>query len=178
MTNKLLLATVGVLTVGALIAGTNMVFAEDSSTNQQSLVQKLAARFSLNESDVQAVFDESRAEHQAARQAEMKAQLETRLNQAVTDGKITAAQKQLILDKHQEMQEQREADRTAWLNKTPEERRTAMEKRRAELEAWASTQGIDIAYLAGGKGGMMDKGDRLGMGEGRHGIMGEGRFDE
>lgn len=176
MKQSILLTTIGVLTVGALLMGTTSVFAEDSTTTQQSLVQKIAARFSLKESDVQAVFDESRAERQAARQAEMKAILDTRLNEAIANGKITEQQKQLILAKHAEMQQQHEADRSDWQTKTPEEKRAAMETRRTELETWATQNGIDFSYIAGGNGEMMGRGPGMGKAGGRNGGMGEGRF--
>lgn len=171
MKKHLMIITAGILTVGALIAGTSAAFAQNSTSNQQSLVQKIATRFSLNESEVQTVFDESRVERQAARQAEMQTALNTRLSTAVSEGKLTEAQKQLILAKHTEMHEQMENQQESMSSKTPEERRAAMEARRSELETWAQQNNIDISYVAGGRGGM--------MGSGRHGgMMGEGRFDD
>ncbi|MBP7876114.1 hypothetical protein KA012_03930 [Candidatus Woesebacteria bacterium] len=167
MKKQMLAATIGVLTVGALLAGTTSVFAQDTANGRQSLVQRVASRFSLSESDVQSVFNEDRQE----RQQDMEAQLETRLNQAVTDGKLTDAQKQLILTKHQELQTQREADQADQSSKTPTERRAAMESRRTELENWATENNIDPSFMAEGQGG------KMGMGGGHRGGMGEGRAE-
>ncbi len=168
MKKQMLAATIGVLTVGALIAGTTSVFAQDAATSRQTLVQRIATRFSLNENDVQTVFNQNREDHQK----EMEGQMESRLDQAVADNKLTAAQKQLVLTKHEELQAEREADQAQWSTKTPTERRAEMEARRTEMEKWAKDNNIDPTFIAAGQGG------RMGMGSGHRGGMGEGRFDD
>jgi hypothetical protein len=72
----------------------------------------------------------------------------------VSAGDLTEEQKQLILQKHEELQAQHEA------------RIQARQQERAELEQWAADNGIDAQYLFGGLGGM--KGGRMG-GRGMHG---------
>ena len=86
-------------------------------------------------------------EHESRRsemQATRKAELEAKLTQAVTDGKITAAQKQLILAKHAELQAEHAADRDA----SREERAAE----RAELETWAKENGIDLTQFFAERG--------------------------
>ena len=166
MKKKLMAVTLAVLTMGAVLAGASSVLAQDGNENQQSLVQKIAAKFSLKESDVQTVFDESREQRQEEMQLRMKAELETRLSTAVTDKKITAAQKQMIIAKHNELHEQMEDQRDAMQNMTRDERKAAMEARRTELQSWAKQNNIDSTFVAGGNGGMMGKGDGMGMGRG------------
>lgn len=145
--NKILLgATVSAVVIGGVLMGSSRAFAQESTsaTNPMaSLVQKIADKFGLNKDEVQGVFDQSRAEMQQTRQAEY----ETRLSQLVTDGKITEAQKQLILSKHAEMQAAREKEWGTMKDQTPAERKAAMETRRTALENWATQNGIDTQYL-------------------------------
>ncbi len=73
-------ASVG--TMGLAHAATNTT----TSTNpQSSLIEKLVSKFNLNKDDVQKVFDEDRASHEA----EQETQTKTKLDKLVTDGKIT-----------------------------------------------------------------------------------------
>lgn len=150
--NKILLsATVSAVVIGGILLGSTRAIATESrsaTTPMVSLVQKIADKFGLNTNEVQAVFDQSREERQATRQAEY----ETKLSQLVTDGKITEAQKQLILTKHKEMETNRETEQSAMKDKTVAERRTAMEAKRTELQAWATQNGIDASYLMLGYG--------------------------
>ncbi len=107
-----------------------------TSTSGTSLVDKIATKFGLNKTDVQAVFDEEKTE----RQAERKAEVSERLQDLVDDGKITAEQKTKIEAKQEELQTAREAERTA-------------------LEAWANDNGVDVRYVMQAKG--MNGGNRL-----------------
>lgn len=141
---KSLLVAGAVTTIGtAGLVGSQAVLAASDSTGSTSLVDKIAQKFNLNKADVQAVFDENRAEHEADRQAKV----ETKLNQAVTDGKLTAEQKDKILAKRKELQDARQADMDAMKDKTPEERRAVHEAKRTELEQWAKDNNIPTEYL-------------------------------
>lgn len=108
-----------------------------------ALIDKLAQKFNLNKSDVQDVFDEARTEHQA----EMQQKLEERLDAAVSDGKITGAQKDKIFAKVKEIRTQHEADRDSMSNLTDEQRRTKMEQERTALKTWADENNIPEEYL-------------------------------
>lgn len=123
-------------------------FAMGSNGNSSTLVQKIADKFHINTSDVQAVFDQERSE----RQAEMQVKFEERLTQLVKDGKITNAQKQLIIAKHKELQATRQANGSAWQNMSSEERRVQMQAEKQALDDWAKQNGIDHSYLFGGMG--------------------------
>ncbi len=114
-------------------------------------MQRIAQRFNLNQTDVQKVFDEQKTEMHTQK----KAELETRLNQAVKDGKITAVQKEAILSKYSEMDSSKELDKEQFHNMTPEQRQQAMQKKRTELETWAKQSGISLQTLQGlmGHGG-------------------------
>ncbi len=144
MNKKLLLPAVTLLVVGASIFGVHGVLAADTDNPESTLVQKIATKFNLNQDEVQKVFDE---EH-AVREAEMQTKNEDRLSQLVTDGKITEAQKTLILNKQKELKANR-PDKDSFKNLTPEERKSQMEAKKTELENWAKENGIDIKYLFG-----------------------------
>lgn len=133
----------------AIIAGAGALtvktaYAQDL-TQYPPIVQKIADKFGLNVTDVQAVFDQDREEHHA----QMQAQYEERLNQAVTDGKITEEQKQLILSKQQELMQQHQQDMQDWQNLSVEERQQQRETHKQELQTWAQQNNIDLAYLFG-----------------------------
>jgi len=136
---------VSVLAAGILVAGVTAVKADEDTSGYPPIVQRLVEKFGLNEADVKAVFDEERS----ARQAEMQARHEERLNQAVSDGKITEEQKQAILAKQGE---------------------------REEMKAWAESEGIDwevLQELMGGPG--FKGGPRGGFGPGpRDGLVTQG----
>lgn len=150
--NKKTIATMAVVAVlGMGVLGSSSAFAQ--TTNDQnhmtSLVQSIATKFGLKEADVQAVFDAEKEKHHA----QMLANVEKKLAQLVTDGKITEAQKQLILQKREEMQKAREAKKETKSSLTPEERKSQMEAKKTELEAWAKENGIAMQYLMlGGRG--------------------------
>jgi len=117
--------TVGVLSLIGVLA-VNRARA-DESFDYPPIIQKLVERFNLNTEEVQQVFDEVREE----RQEQGRARFEERLNQAVSDGRITEAQKEAILAKHAEMQ-------------------ANQANHRQEMQAWAEENGIDWPLFLGG----------------------------
>lgn len=143
---------------GALIFGVPQgANAQSPGEEIQSLIQKIATKFGLKQADVEKVFDE----HRSALQAKRDSHYEARLTQLVKEGKITDAQKQLILTKHKELESKREEKMESMKNMTPEQRKAAMDSEKTELENWAKQNNIDIKYLFGGdmgKWGMKMKG--------------------
>jgi len=120
----------------------------------QSLIQKLATTFGKTEVEVQTVFDQSRAEQQATREAEYIA----RVDAAVKSGEISLAQKQLLLNKHAEMIKTR-PEPGFESGQDRNQRRTEMDQRRAELEAWAKQNNLPLDLLSEGFG---SRGTRMG----------------
>ena len=154
MKRKVFFPILAAAIIGSILASSNMVSAQNTA-GSNSLVAAIATKFNLNQSDVQAVFDEQREKHQAER----KAEIETKLTQAVADGKITEAQKQAILARHQEMQSNR-PDKDEMRNMTAEQRNAKMEERRSEMNAWLSTNGLSQDIFRELMGGPQDKGGR------------------
>lgn len=141
-----------IVPVLALAAAGGMALAD--TTNQpnnpmSNLVNAIAQKFNLNVSDVQQVFDEQHSKTQAERQQQMQQKFSDRLNKAVSDGKITQDQANLISAKHTEMQNYMKSLE----GKTPEEIKTAMKAQIDSLKQWAEDNNIPMQYVQfGGKG--------------------------
>ncbi len=134
---KSLLVIGSVATIGlASMAGIGLASA--SSTSQGSLIDKLVAKFHISKTEVQAVFDQQRAQNQAAREAEEK----TRLDAAVKAGTLTQTQEDKLIAHEAEEHTFRDSLR----DKTDAERKTAMETHRAAEKAWATANGIPAQF--------------------------------
>jgi hypothetical protein len=153
-------ATIGLTSVAGIGVASA---ASNGSSGNNGLADKIASTFGLDKSKVQAVFDADRKEHQAERQVK----IEKALTQAVKDGKLTETQKSAILAKIKEMKADMESNHDTMKDKTPAERKSAMEEKRTELEAWAKKNNIPTSYLHylmgghghHGPGGPMNKPD-------------------
>lgn len=160
--NKKLLLVLGAITIiGVVVLGSSQAFAQESTTQNpvSSLVQKIADKFGLNKDDVQAVF----SEHKNGVNANHSVRQEDRLSKLVSEGKITEAQKTLIINKQKELTEKRAANKDSLKDLSKEEIRSKMEAERAELEKWATDNGIDIKYLMMGPGRGFHMGFKPGM---------------
>lgn len=112
--NRKVLAAVLALGIIASVGyfGSNYVLADDENPMHQTLISRIAEKFNLKESDVEAVFEAVRDE----KHEEMKAEREKRLTQAVSDGVITEAQKTAILSKMNENINERKGNREEMQN--------------------------------------------------------------
>lgn len=170
---------------GVATLGVSALYAAQTTTTtnrvdpMSSLVQAIATKFHLNATDVQQVFDQSHQEMEQKMQAQHAARLAEMLAKAVTDGKLTQAQADLIKAKQAEMKTSFDAMKTQTL--TDAERKTAMDAQRTALEAWVKANNIPEEYARfvhgfggpmggpGGRGGM-HKGGFPGM-KGNRGKM-------
>ncbi len=135
---------------------------QDKMTNLATLI---AQKFNLNVTDVQKVFEEQRAQMEAEHQK----QFTDRINQAVTDGKLTQDQANKIIAKQTEIKYLMNSLK----NKTEAEREAAMKTQMESLKAWVEENNIpkEFALFGGprmghgfghGKGsGMMRKGGEM-----------------
>lgn len=98
--NKKVLAAVLALGIIASVGyfGNSYVLADNDNPMHQTLITRIAKKFNLKESEVEAVFEAVRDE----KHEEMKAEREKRLTEAVNNGVITVAQKTAILSKMNE----------------------------------------------------------------------------
>lgn len=134
------------LLIGSIFAGIALAgligyaaSAQGASTGP-TLVDKIAQHFNLNKAEVQKVFDDNRAQKMADRETKYEA----RLTQAVTDGKLTVAQKDLILAKHKEVI----AFMATLKDKSPADRRSALTQERTDIQAWEKQNNIPTGYLS------------------------------
>jgi adenylate cyclase len=143
MKKALLIPIVALTIVGGTLIAVMPAQAFARAPQRELLVQKLSERFGLPDTEVEAVMQEV----QQAQRQERQQQLEVRLDEAVKKGNLTQEQKSAILAKHQELLATWEAGREQFQNMTPEERQTAREKARTELDAWAAEHGIDLKFF-------------------------------
>lgn len=161
MNKKIGLPIAIVMILGLGVLGAGFVGAQTPTDGTKTIVQRIAEKFNLNQTDVQAVFDEEHEEHHK----QMQVRVEENLNQAVKDGKITEAQKQAILTKFSEMKDSK-PDFEKFRSMTEEERRQVMEQKRTELESWAKENNLDLTTLQelmGHKKGMFFRHGMKGM---------------
>lgn len=135
------LITLGIASMAIL--GATGVQAQTPTPSKNNLTQKLAQKFSLKESYVQAVFNEEKTAHRA----EMHQREEERLAALVNDGKITEAQKQLIINKINKLKGSKEADHQKMRDMSAADMKKVIQDKHAELEKWAKDNGIDPQYL-------------------------------
>lgn len=144
MKKKILLpSALGLSLISAIVFATSSAGAQSPLPGTQTIIQRIAQRFNLNQADVQKVFDEQKTEILNQK----RSQLETRLNQAVADGKITQVQKQAILDKFGQMKSSMWADKKQLHNITPEQRQQAKAQKQQELQTWAQQNGLNPQTL-------------------------------
>jgi len=158
MNKKIIIPAATLAIVGALYS-TGLVNAQESLRGRSALVERIAQRFNLDRTEVQTVFDEARDEHQQERVQEY----EDMLTEAVSNGELTAEQKDLLLAKHEEMRANMSENGQKFSQLSQEERETQRQElssKHEELQAWAEENGIDMQYL------------RMGEGEGRPGDQG------
>ncbi len=113
-----------------------------------NLASSLANKLGVEESKVNTALDSVRSENQASRATEMKTNYTEKLTEAVTAGKLTEAQKTLLLTKFDEVKTKQD------------DLRKQQETLRTETETWAKTNNIHTSYLmgAGMKGGPSGRG--------------------
>jgi len=141
MKNKLILPAVAVLSVvglavGAVGASAHFMGQADNAEMTKTLAQKLG----VSEDKIKQAFDDMHSE----RMTKMKADLESKLTQAVKDGKITEAQKSAILEKFGQVKVKTFEKKEGM---TEDQIKAEMESRKKELETWAQQNGIDLQVL-------------------------------
>jgi hypothetical protein len=120
---KLTILTLGLAAlIGVGTLGVKAVSAQDS--DYPPFIEGLSERFGLNQDEVKTFFDEQ----MEVRHDQMMEAKEDRLGQAVEDGVITEEQKEALLNKWEEMRQEREQERQ-------------------EMQAWFEENGIDPEAL-------------------------------
>lgn len=154
--SKMIAATAFVL--GATAIGGGIVVSAAESTDDKKpmgeLVSTIAKKFGLNASEVQTVVDEVMKTEREEREARQQEEFTKRIEEAISDGKLTQVQADLIVKKAEEMRTERENNRDNHKDLTQEERKKEMESKRAELDKWAEDNNISEDQLQFMRGGM------------------------
>jgi len=160
VSKKIFIPIMALLILAGGTYGTTQALA-DEPLNNDLVVQKIAERFGLNEADVGSFFEDMGKHGNDW----MNGHFEKKLDQLVADGEITEEQKQALLDKHAELQSEREILRKEWNSMTENERLAARDAHHDQMESWAEEMGIDLKDFRMGFGdkGMMDHGNLDGM---------------
>lgn len=164
-----------VLLTTVLVSGM-MVFKSSTAEAQEAtgmrdranMVNAFSQKLGIDPDKAEEAMEQVRAEHQA----QMQEALTEDLEEAVSSGKLTEAQKQLILEKHEELKSTREQRQLSRAQLTREERLAQREQERSELLDWAEANQIDPEFISFGPkldGSGMGKG--MGIG-GRHNCNG------
>lgn len=139
MNKKLILPAllVAVVGAGAVATHTSSVYAFDES---QTFAQRFAQRFGVNQDEVEGFMQEMHQEREQQHQARM----EENLDEAVTNGVISQEQKQLLIEKMNEMKGMHMEEMQ---DLTKEERDQLRTQHHEEFQAWAEQNGIDLEQL-------------------------------
>lgn len=160
---RVVLSSVAVIAIaGMFMFAQGQAHAQTPATTNPltKLAQMISQKFGLDQGQVQSVVDQFHSERKAERQTKKQERLEERLTQLVKDGKITDAQKQAIIQKHNEL-----ATKYAsmdWKNLTVDERKQKMQQMHDEIASWAKSQGLDLSILMPGFGMKGMWGHRMG----------------
>ncbi len=134
------LAIAGLLAVGAISAPTVQAM---ESERGLPLIQRIAERFGLNESEVEEVFTQYRLERHLVQRDHFAAHLA----ELVEAGHLTQEQADIIVEKYETMQ----ADHEALMQASPEERDTYCNAHHAEVRAWIEKSGIALPEAMSGR---------------------------
>lgn len=137
---------------GIPMLGVSQVNAFGRYGSGENIVDMIATRFNLKPEDVQSVFNQARQEHFK----QIENSFEKKLDQAVSEQKISAAQKQMLLDKFKSIHENNQE----WIDLPSDERRQKMLEQKNDLLEWAKKNNIDTQYLFWGRGLKMGMGMR------------------
>ncbi|MFC1649790.1 hypothetical protein ACFL2C_03720 [Patescibacteria group bacterium] len=162
MKNRFAIPVLALIMLGTAALAVPATLAQVNAGDYPPIVQKLAEKFGLNEDEVASVFEENREEHYA----QMQAKFTERLDEAVASDQITTEQKELILQKQEELRAFRQENHDAAMEMSPEERHEFHENHRNELKIWANENGIDLDVFGHAHGGNYRKGFRSSYGFG------------
>jgi len=143
VTKKLLIPMAAVTVLAAGAVGVSQVSAASATSSGQTLAQRIASSFGLDQSKVQSVIDQYRSDKQS--QAETK--YEQTLANAVSQSKLTNAQKDAILAEHNKLKGELDAAQ----GQTGTARRTAMKQVRTEAETWSKQNNLPVHWLLGAR---------------------------
>ncbi|MBN1299036.1 MAG: hypothetical protein JW997_05055 [Actinobacteria bacterium] len=138
---KLMIAVISGISIFLITAtacsGTlNAQPSEETGIMQESMIEKFAQRFGLDEEEIYEFFEEIRDERKALADERLK----ERLDELVEEGQITEAQKDAIIAKLGELKE----FKSSLEDMKVSEARQAIKEMREDLKDWAEENDIDL----------------------------------
>jgi len=103
------------------------------------LIEKLAERFDIDKDEIMDFMEELKEE----KRTEMEKRFEESLDELVEEGEITVAQKEIILEKREEIR----AFNEGIGDMKVDEAREAQREMKEEFEDWAEENDIELKYL-------------------------------
>jgi hypothetical protein len=144
---SLLIAVAATTVAAGSVSALGLASADSANPGgQASLVEQIATKFHLSKTEVQAVFDQDRQQHEAAREAKQK----QALADAVTNGKLTQDQADHITTVLDEIKSLRGTTAPKDLS---QDTRSQIKSDLDGLRAWAKQNNIDLKYVMPGPGG-------------------------
>ena len=138
------------LVIGTTAIGASVVSADTTKDTKlksmSSIVTAISQKFGLNETEVQAVFDAEMQKHRTEMQAKFAENFATKLATAVSNGKITQAQSDLIKAKQVEIKAKMDALHTEGVQPT-DAQKLEMKTMMDSVKSWADTNNIPMEFL-------------------------------
>ena len=150
ISKKLIFPALILVAAGGIVAIKPMITSAQSTNPLSGLVQMIAQKFNLDQSEVQSVVDQYRTQQRQNMTQKMQQREGDRLTQLVTQGKITDAQKQAIITELAALRSKYNPANFKSLSAA--DRKTQMQNEQNELKSWAQSQGIDPTLIMPGFG--------------------------
>lgn len=156
---KILSAIALIILFGSTIAPAVPAYAATSNTNGNNfftgLIQFISQKFGLDHNQVSTAVNDYKTQKKGIMQQKMDDREKKRLDDLVTQGKITSAQEAAIIAERATLRSKyNPAD---FKSLTPEQRKQKMTDEMNELKSWAKSQNIEVKYVIPGFG-MFPKG--------------------
>ncbi len=124
---------------------------DEPEVQRTSIMERLAERFNLNLDDVKTFFTEMKHKRHENKQEKRGEKIEDKLNTAIENGELTAAQVELLKAKKAELKTNHATLKETLKDMEPEERSEYLDAHKARIQTWAQENGIDAKWLKHGK---------------------------
>jgi hypothetical protein len=142
---KLLIPVFAVVVVGSTLIGVSTTHAQGGKSPFSGLAQAIATSLGVDQSKVQSAITAYMQQQKGNGQQNMAQIQKKRLDQLVSQGKITTVQETAILNELATLKNQNNP--SSFQNMTQAQRQQAMQDQKNAITSWASSHGINPAYV-------------------------------
>ncbi len=143
-----------VMMLGSLLSATIPAYAATNSTQSgglfSGLIQFIAQKFGLDQNQVKSAVQGYHDTQKQNMQANMQTREKKRLDDLVSQGKITSAQETAIIAELAALQSK--YNPANFKDLTADQKKQKFQDEQNEIKAWAQAQGIDVKYVLPGYG--------------------------